>query len=63
MSGSITLAADVEARGDAVRAETGTGVVFRHYGFGDGYPEADLGHTAQTPVAAYLASRSMMPAQ
>ena len=21
---------------------------FRHYGFADGYPETDLGHTAQT---------------
>jgi hypothetical protein len=29
------------------RAESGTGVLFRHYGFGEGYPEADLGHTAQ----------------
>jgi len=34
--------------GEATRAETGTGVLFRHYGFGDGYPETDLGHTAQT---------------
>jgi uncharacterized protein YndB with AHSA1/START domain len=33
---------------DAARAETGTGVMFRHYGFGEGYSEADLGHTAQT---------------
>ncbi|MEP6666096.1 MAG: hypothetical protein ABJA81_06585 [Nocardioidaceae bacterium] len=33
---------------DAARAETGTGVLFRHYGFGDGYPEADLAYTAQT---------------
>lgn len=33
---------------DATRAETGTGVLFRHYGFAEGYPEADLGHTAQT---------------
>ena len=23
-------------------------MLFRHYGFGDGYPETDLGHTAQT---------------
>jgi hypothetical protein len=23
-------------------------VLFRHYGFGEGYPEIDLGHTAQT---------------
>ncbi len=34
--------------GAATRAESGTGVLFRHYGFGEGYPEADLGHTAQT---------------
>jgi len=34
--------------GEATRAETGTGVLFRHYGFGEGYPETDLGHTAQT---------------
>jgi uncharacterized protein YndB with AHSA1/START domain len=32
----------------AMRAETGTGVLFRHYGFGEGYAEADLGYTAQT---------------
>ena len=34
--------------GPAARAESGTGVLFRHYGFGEGYPEIDLGHTAQT---------------
>ena len=34
--------------GDAMHAESGTGVLFRHYGFGEGYAEADLGHTAQT---------------
>jgi hypothetical protein len=34
--------------GPAARAEGGTGVLFRHYGFGEGYPEIDLGHTAQT---------------
>ena len=34
--------------GPAARAETGTGILFRHYGFADGYPENDLGHTAQT---------------
>jgi hypothetical protein len=34
--------------GPAARAEQGTGVLFRHYGFGEGYPEIDLGHTAQT---------------
>jgi uncharacterized protein YndB with AHSA1/START domain len=30
------------------RADSGTGVLFRHYGFGTGYPEIDLAHTAQT---------------
>ena len=30
------------------RAESGTGVVFRHFGFEAGYPEVDLAHTAQT---------------
>ena len=34
--------------GPAARAATGTGVLFRHHGFGDGYPEIDLGHTAQS---------------
>ena len=34
--------------GPANRTESGTAVVFRHYGFGAGYPETDLGHTAQT---------------
>ena len=34
--------------GAATRAEAGTSVLFRHYGFADGYPELDLGHTAQT---------------
>lgn len=57
--------------GNAVRAETGTGVVFRHHGFGEGYPEADLGHTAQTwalildRLAKYAASgipQPLMPA-
>ena len=32
----------------AARAETGTSVLFRHYGFAEGYAEIDLGHTAQT---------------
>jgi hypothetical protein len=32
----------------ATRAETGTTVLFRHYAFGDGYAENDLGHTAQS---------------
>jgi len=34
--------------GPASRAQGGTAVLFRHHGFGDGYPEIDLGHTAQT---------------
>ncbi|MGB9378537.1 MAG: hypothetical protein WCB04_13600 [Mycobacteriales bacterium] len=34
--------------GPAARMESGTGVIFRHYGFGDGYTEIDLAHTAQT---------------
>ena len=34
--------------GDGVRAQTGTGVMFRHYGFADGYAETDLGYTAET---------------
>src|SRR3954467_12465129 len=31
-------------RGAAPRAESGPSVLFRHYGFGDGYSELDLGH-------------------
>ncbi len=34
--------------GPASRAESGTSVLFRHYGFGDGYADIDLEHTAQT---------------
>jgi hypothetical protein len=34
--------------GPAARAAAGTGVVFRHYGFGEGYAEIDFAHTAQT---------------
>jgi hypothetical protein len=30
------------------RADGGTGVLLRHDGFGEGCPEIDLGHTAQT---------------
>ena len=47
---------------EPARAETGTGVLFRHYGFADGYPEIDLAHTAQTwamimqRLAEYVAS-------
>lgn len=53
--------------GPAARAESGTGVVFRHYGFAEGYPEADQGYTAQTwalvndRLASYLASGSPQP--
>ena len=49
------------------RARTGTGVLFRHYGFADGYAEIDLAHTAQTwalilqRLAGYLASGSPQP--
>ena len=52
---------------DAARADSGTGVVFRHYGFGEGYPEADLGYTAQTwamildRLASYAVSGSARP--
>jgi hypothetical protein len=44
--------------GDAARAQTGTGVLFRHYGFGQGYAEIDFAHTAQTwaLILARLAS-------
>jgi hypothetical protein len=53
--------------GEAARAETGTGVMFRHYGFGEGYPETDLGYTAQTwamildRLAAYVVSGTAQP--
>ena len=53
--------------GEATRAETGTGVLFRHYGFADGYPETDLGHTAQTwalildRLATYVATEKPQP--
>ena len=52
---------------EPARAETGTGVLFRHYGFGEGYPEIDLAHTAQTwamimqRLADYVASGSPHP--
>ena len=52
---------------EPVRAQTGTGVLFRHYGFGEGYPEIDLGNTAQTwaqimeRLAGYVASGSPQP--
>jgi hypothetical protein len=53
--------------GPVLRAESGTGVLFRHYGFEAGYPEADLGHSAQTwasildRLAAYVASGQPQP--
>jgi uncharacterized protein YndB with AHSA1/START domain len=52
---------------DAARAKTGTGVLFRHYGFADGYAEIDLAHTAQTwalilqRLAGYLETGSPQP--
>jgi hypothetical protein len=51
----------------AARAETGTGVLFRHYGFAEGYAEIDMAHTAQTwalilqRLGAYLTSGSPQP--
>ena len=53
--------------GPAARAESGSSVLFRHYGFGDGYAEADLGYTAQTSALVldrlqrYVASGSPQP--
>jgi hypothetical protein len=53
--------------GDPIRAETGTGVLFRHGRFGEGYAEADLGHTAWTwamildRLAKYAASGTPQP--
>lgn len=53
--------------GDATRAETGSSVLFRHYGFGPGYAEMDLGHTAQTwalileRLKAYAATGTPQP--
>jgi len=53
--------------GEDSRAATGTSVLFRHYGFGEGYAEMDLGHTAQTwalimqHLADYLASGRPQP--
>jgi uncharacterized protein YndB with AHSA1/START domain len=52
---------------EATRAESGTSVLFRHYGFGEGYAETDLGHTAQTwalildRLATYVASGTPQP--
>jgi len=53
--------------GEASRAATGTSVLFRHYSFGEGYAEIDLGHTAQTwaqilqRLAGYLATGNPQP--
>jgi hypothetical protein len=53
--------------GEASRAATGTSVLFRHYGFGEGYAEIDLGHTAETwalimqRLADYVASGNPQP--
>jgi uncharacterized protein YndB with AHSA1/START domain len=53
--------------GEASRTEAGTSVLFRHYGFGGGYPEIDLAHTAQTwalildRLAKYLATGLPQP--
>jgi hypothetical protein len=53
--------------GPAARAETGTGVLFRHYGFADGYTEIDFAHTAQTwalilqRLSGYAASGTPQP--
>jgi uncharacterized protein YndB with AHSA1/START domain len=53
--------------GEASRTGTGTGVLFRHYGFADGYAEVDLAHTAQTwamildRLSGYLASGRAQP--
>jgi uncharacterized protein YndB with AHSA1/START domain len=53
--------------GAASRADTGTSVLFRHHGFAAGYPEIDLGHTAQTwalildRLAAYIATGTPQP--
>jgi uncharacterized protein YndB with AHSA1/START domain len=53
--------------GQATRAESGTSVLFRHYGFAEGYGENDLGHTAQTwamvldRLAKYVATGTPQP--
>ena len=53
--------------GPATRAASGTSVLFRHYGFGAGYGETDLGHTAQTwalildRLQKYVASGTPQP--
>jgi hypothetical protein len=53
--------------GPAVRAPSGSGVLFRHSGFGAGYTEMDLAHTAQTwalildRLATYVTSGKPTP--
>jgi uncharacterized protein YndB with AHSA1/START domain len=53
--------------GPAARAESGTSVLFRHYGFAEGYPELDLAFTAQTwamitdRLARYAATGTPQP--
>ena len=53
--------------GAPARSETGTGVLFRHYGFGGGYPELELAHTAQVwatileRLVAYVATGTPQP--
>ena len=53
--------------GAAARASAGTGVLFRHYGFGEGYAEIDFAHTAQTwalilaRLAGYAANGQPQP--
>jgi hypothetical protein len=53
--------------GQAARAPAGTGVLFRHYGFADGYAEIDFAHTAQTwaqilhRLAGYATSGNPQP--
>ena len=50
-----------------MRAQTGSGVLFRHYGFGEEYADIDLAHTAQTwalilaRLAGYLATGTPQP--
>lgn len=53
--------------GEAARAGSGTGVLFRHYGFEAGYAELDLAHSAQTwalvldRLSRYVTSGSPQP--
>lgn len=52
---------------EVTSADSRTVVVFRHYGFEEGYGEADLGHTAETwalvldRLVRYVASGSPQP--